>query len=70
MRNAKLGKKFGKHSKEWNYHISKGHNIPIICIETGEIYESTLIAAKKTGINRSAIANCLSGFSKTAGGFH
>lgn len=43
---------------------------PIICIETGIIYERTSIAAKALNIGRSAICNCLNGFSETAGGYH
>ena len=70
IRQKMLGRKNGPHSKDWKQHISEGHSIPIICLETNVIYPSTKIAAEETGILRSAIANCLSGRSKTAGKFH
>lgn len=70
MRQKKLGKKTGPHSYEWKRHISEGHNIPILCIETNIAYPSAKQAQQQTGILRTSITNCLHGRSKTAGGFH
>lgn len=42
----------------------------VICIETGEVYNSIHQAEKKTGISHSTISNCCNGKGKTAGGFH
>ena len=42
----------------------------IRCIETGEVYSHIKLAAREVGVHRSTISSCLSGKSKTAGGFH
>ena len=39
-------------------------------VETGIVYESVAIAADTLGISRTSITNCLTGRSKTAGGYH
>lgn len=43
---------------------------PIICIETGIVYESHSIATKKLNKNTNAIGNCCKGYTQTAYGFH
>lgn len=40
------------------------------CIETGVVFESVEHAAKVIGVCRSSISNCLTGRSKTSGGYH
>ena len=49
-----------------------GRNVPVMCIETGEIFHSQSYAARKLGdINKqSAISQCLLGKRETAFGFH
>lgn len=42
----------------------------ILCIETGEIFESIGDAERKTGIDHSNISMVCSGIRKTAGGYH
>ena len=42
---------------------------PVICIETGEVFESVNDAAAKAGISRSCVSMALTGKTKTAGGF-
>ena len=42
---------------------------PIICIETGEIFDSVNSAAAKVGVTRSCISMALNGRMKTAGGY-
>lgn len=42
----------------------------IICIETGEIFESVNSAAAKISVNHSSISQVLNGKTKTAGGYH
>lgn len=42
----------------------------VLCLETGEIFESTMDAYRKTGIYQSNISNVCNGKLKTAGGFH
>ena len=44
--------------------------IPVICVETGEEFESVRKAAKKFGIISSSISSVLSGKAITAGGLH
>lgn len=39
----------------------------VICITTGEIYESTLEAERKTGVNHSSISSCCREERKSAG---
>lgn len=43
---------------------------PIICIETGKIYESAVAASKATGIYRRSISFACAGKHATAGGLH
>lgn len=49
---------------------SRKGKVKIICIETGEVYESQAEAARETGIGRYNISNCITGKQKTAGGYH
>lgn len=42
---------------------------PIICIDTGEIFDSVKSAAAKVGVNRSCVSGALTGRWKTAGGY-
>lgn len=43
---------------------------PCRCVETGEVYYSERLAARKLNIQQSSINNCINGKQKTAGGFH
>ena len=43
---------------------------PVRCIETGEIYPSTMEAQRVTGINNASISRCCRGERKTAGNLH
>lgn len=43
---------------------------PVLCIETGIIYESTVQAGKLTGVNRVHITNCCNNKKLSAGGYH
>lgn len=45
-------------------------SIPVLCIETDEVYPSVCEAERQTGIDHSSICKCLNGKLKTAGGFH
>lgn len=40
------------------------------CLETGEIFESTMAAQRKTGIRHDSISQACTGKYKTAGGYH
>ena len=42
---------------------------PIICIDTGEIFDSVNSAAAKVGVTRSCVSMALNGRMKTAGGY-
>ena len=56
---------------QWqNTDIRKIFQKQIICIETGEIFESVNSAAAKIGVNHSAISQVLNGKTKTSGGYH
>lgn len=52
-------------------HKSNGFvHCVIYCVETQESYCSYKEASAKTGVSRTAIGNCVSGLSRTAGGYH
>ena len=52
-------------------HINhKAFSIPVVCLETGEVYPSAHEASRQTGINQQNISACLNGKLKSAGGFH
>ena len=64
---AHLGK---PKSESMRSKVSEYHSVPVICIETKEIYKSATIAGKELGIDNSTISKCCRGDSKGAGGFH
>ena len=43
---------------------------PILCVETGIVYESTAAATRQTGIHNYSIRRVCYGKRKTAGGYH
>ena len=57
--------------KQWqNTDIRKIFQKQIICIETGEIFDSVKDAAAKIGVHHSSISQVLNGKTKTSGGYH
>lgn len=57
-------------NQEIRERISKKLNKPILCVETGVIYESAQKASKDLGIQFSNISRCLHGRGHTCGGYH
>lgn len=53
-----------------NAKISAALKKPVICIETGQVYESALDASVITGVNRNGISQVCNGKAKRAGGYH
>ena len=55
---------------EWKNHLSAAqpHKKKILCVSTGEIFESFADAARKTGLNRTKIVSVCTGKRKTTGG--
>lgn len=51
-------------------NVGKGRSKKVLCIETGQSYDSMTEAARQTGIAQSNISQCCNGKNKTAGGFH
>lgn len=47
-----------------------GSQSPVMCVETGERYETESEAARKTNISRANINGCANGKRRTAGGYH
>ena len=47
-----------------------GRRTPVMCVETGDIYETIKRASDSMGISRANIHECINGRRKTAGGFH
>ncbi len=81
MSESRKGKKhylYGKHlTDEIKNKISatlkdesNPHNKKVICIETGEVFNSIRNASKKYSFQESHIAKCCRGKRKTTGGFH
>lgn len=63
----KVFKNFEKNKLNQKKAVSK----KVICVETGEIFESATAAGKSLGFfNGSAISACCKGRFKTSGGFH
>ena len=48
----------------------KDLSVPVVCLETGEVYPSAREASRQTCIDRGNISSCCNGKLKTAGGFH
>lgn len=48
----------------------KAHSKKVLCVETGEIFESTREAQRKTGIDHRNISKVCLGKQKTTGGYH
>ena len=42
----------------------------VLCVETGEVFESVKIAAEKKNISHNVVSACCNGRQKTAGGYH
>lgn len=72
---AKMGNQIMKGmklSEEWKKHLSEAqpHKKRIVCIDTGEKFESFADAARKTGLNRTKIVSCCTGKRHMTGGLH
>ena len=70
---AKIGNQYmrGKRlSDEWRKNLSEAqpHKKKVICMDTGEVFDSFADAARKTGLNRSKIVSVCTGKRKTTGG--
>ena len=59
-------------SEEQKTNIALGHKNrkEVICVETGEVFPSIGIAAKRSNTSQGSISSVLTGRSKTAGGYH
>lgn len=62
--------KQGIYSEETLEKISAAHSVPVICIETGQIYESAKAASKALNLANCAVSSTIRGHQKTAGGYH
>lgn len=47
-----------------------GRYVKVLCVETGELFESVQCAAESTCTGKAGISACLHGKQKTAGGYH
>ena len=54
----------------FNHFRKNNKKIPIICVETGQIYESIREASRQTGISRGGLNSALSKETSTAYGYH
>ena len=60
IRSAKIGKHYGGNGKKPR---------PVLCVDTGIVYESAAVAARKNGCGFGSIYNACSGLAKKANGF-
>jgi group I intron endonuclease len=71
--NAKIGSVWSEETRKAMSKSKKRNKqkVPVICLETGKIYEAISYAAKDLGINSGGICNAMSGGRKrkTAGGY-
>lgn len=63
------------HKENVNYgtgkeRSSQAQRQPVLCEETGIVYDSLRSASEQTGINAGNISSCCSGRLATAGGYH
>ena len=63
------GRKYKK-TQEAILATSRGHYKPVVCVETGIIYESIMAAGTLTKTDGSSISAVCKGKRKTAGGYH
>ena len=59
-----------EHMRKMSIASSKVKRIPVMCIETGVIYESGHAATRQTGVEYKNISACVRGKRITAGGYH
>ncbi len=68
---GKIKSAYGYH---WKYMDTNGRNNnrarKILNVETNEVFDSAIEAAKKYNLNRISLSQVLNGRSKTAGGYH
>lgn len=65
--NIHKGKKPWNKNKRGDMNKTNKH---VLCIETGQIFESTRIAEEYTGVNHANIVKCCNNKYNTAGNFH
>ena len=56
-----------KQIKEWRIKGSEANSIKVICLNTGEIFNSISEAGRKMGVPQANISKCLKGERKSAG---
>lgn len=67
IRTANMGHAVTESTRE---KLARSKSIPVICLETKEIYRSSKEASEITGISRSSIGKACCGKAQTAGGLH
>ena len=61
------------HYKVLSSEVMTNHpdlSTPVLCVETGKVYPSSMEASRQTGIKQPSISFCINGKRKTAGGYH
>ena len=64
----KIDSKCKRHSEAMKNHKSLSKKV--LCVETSEVFESTIDAYRQTGVDYSSISKVCRGKQKTAGGYH
>ena len=72
LRKTRVGEKNGMFGKK-RPDLARANALKrkkIICVDTGEVFESIAFAAKKFNVTTTAISKCLNGVAKTSCGYH
>lgn len=57
-------------SDEHKRKLSDIKSVPVVCVETGELFKSGKAAGEAMGISRATISKVVKGLGQTAGGYH
>lgn len=57
-------------SEEFKRHLSELKSVPVVCIETGEVFKNFQAAADFAGVHKACISDVLHGRQKQTGGYH
>lgn len=62
----KYNNNYGKHNEK----VALAKSKPVVCVETGQVYQSALAAAAELGIDNSGIGKACKGIFQTCGKLH
>lgn len=69
-KNIGIGNKKSAAAKAHLKEMTEACKKPVVCVETGMVFESVGDAANNIGVVKSNISSCLHGYQHTSGGYH